>query len=307
MRVSVILCTWNRCELLRNTLDSLRSLTVPAGQPWELLVVDNDSSDATRDVIAAFRDHLPLHALFEPQPGLSRARNAAVRAAQGDLVLFTDDDVRVDPSWLSAYVEAAGEWPDAGYFAGPIHPDFAADVPRWVRRNPRALAGMLCLRDEGSVRRRLGRAERPYGPNMAVRRDVLALASFDERVGRRGDENLRGSETGFFQSLRRDVFGVWVPQAEVHHYVPRCRADSAYLWRFYHGLGRTEVRLTMVCGVQSRWQLLRAALKTLGGSCRRPLTWPRHLASVAWMSGLFSEIGRLTVRREVGAADETGR
>jgi hypothetical protein len=164
---------------------------------------------------------------------------------------------------------------------------------------------MLCLRDAGSVSRRLRPGELPYGPNLAVRREVLELASFDERVGRKADDNLRGSETSLFQSLwRQGVHGAWVAEAEVHHYIPQCRANSRYLWSYYHGMGRTEVRLTMVCRVQSRRQLLAAGMRTLAGTCRRPLAWPRHMATVAWMSGQFTELGRLAFRSYLNGIGE---
>ena len=116
MRVSVVICTWNRCELLRSTLESLRSLAIPSAQQWEVLVVNNNSPDATDEVIMAYQGLLPLHRLFESEVGLSKARNAAARTVTGELVLFTDDDVMIDPNWLTAYLEAIERWPDAGYF-----------------------------------------------------------------------------------------------------------------------------------------------------------------------------------------------
>lgn len=296
MRVSVIICTWNRCELLRRTLESFRSLVVPPALEWQLLVVNNHSTDATEEVIAAYRDHLPLQGLFEPKEGVSRARNTGVRAAGGDLILFTDDDVRVDPGWMNAFVAAARQWPEAGYFAGRIEPELTPDVPKWVRRNQRALAGMLCLRDGEPISRELRPGELAFAPNMAFRREVLRRAAFNEQVGRRRNEHLRGSEASLLRSLRRQgITGVWVPDARIHHYVPGCRANYRYLWSYYHGAGRTEVRLTFVCGLQSRWQLARATLMNLGGSCRRPLTWSRHLVTVAWMSGQISELWRLAL------------
>jgi glycosyltransferase involved in cell wall biosynthesis len=306
MRISVVICTWNRCALLRRTLESLRSLIVPAGREWELLVVNNRSTDATDEVIAAYQQFLPLRRLFEPELGLSRARNAAVRAANGDLVLFTDDDVRVDPSWMKAYVEAVHRWPDAGYLAGAIRPDFDADVPRWVRHNQGILAGMLCLRDAGSVSRTLGPEEFPYGPNMAVRREALALAPFDERFGRKGDEQVRGSETSLFRSLQqRGVRGIWVPEAMIHHYVPLRRATRRYLWDYYHGCGRTQARLTYES--QSRRQLLTPGLRTLARICIGPWDWCRHLTTLAHLSGQFSELGQLGHRGAELESEGEGR
>lgn len=305
MHVSVVICTWNRCELLLETLESLRALIVPAGVQWELLVVDNHSSDASSEVIASYREVLPLCSLREVEVGLSRARNTAARAVVGDLILFTDDDVRVDPNWMKAYVEAAHRWPGAGYFGGEIRPEFAAEVPPWVKRNRAALAGMLCARDLGSVEGRLRLGEFPYGPNMAVRRDSLGLASFDERVGRKGDAQVRGCEGSFFRSLERQgVRGVWVPEAKIRHYIPACRANSRYLWRYYHGSGRSQVRLSVACGLYPRWRVLSAALRELAKSCVWSWAWPRHLATLAWMSGALFELKQLSVRRGVVQGDE---
>lgn len=300
MRVSLVICTWNRCELLRQTLASLRELEVHTGQEWELLVVNNACSDATDEVIADYRERLPLRRLFEPELGLSRARNAAVRAATGDIVLFTDDDVRVDPAWMRAYLEAADRWPAAGFFGGRIEPRYAPEVPRWVKRHQLALAGMLSLRDLGSVSRRLAVDEFPFGPNMAVRRGALARASFDERVGRRGNEQLRGSERSLFLRLQQQgVAGVWVPQAKVGHAIPRCRANLRYLWRYFHGGGRADVRLNGVGTSPARptLRLPRIVMGALGSMRQRPWSWPSHCAALAWAHGQLSE-----ARRSVAAA-----
>jgi glycosyltransferase involved in cell wall biosynthesis len=305
VRLSVVICTWNRCESLRSTLESLRSLVVPAGQEWELLVVDNNSSDATHEVIAEFRDTLPLRPLFVAELGLSRARNAAARAAAGDLILFTDDDVSVDPHWMTAFIEAADRWPDAGYFAGAIRPRFAAGVPAWVERNQAALAGMLCVRDLGSVERRLRSTEFPFGPNMAIRRTALARGSFDERLGRSGDRQVRGGESSLFWALRSDgIWGVWVPAATVEHYVPPSRASVEYLWSYYRGCGRAQARLAVLCGSYSRWHILSAPMWEVAKSGLWWWVWARHVATAAWLSGQMSELARLVTRRGAVDADE---
>lgn len=305
VRVSVVICTWNRCELLRETLESLRGLAIPPDQRWELLVVDNGSTDATDAVLGEYRELLPLRALSVAELGLSRARNAAVRAATGDLVLFTDDDVRVDPQWMASYLAAARRWPEAGYFAGAIRPRFAPGVPAWVQRDQAALAGALCLRDLGTVERRLRAAEFPFGPNMAVRRDALALGSFDERVGRRGSEQVRGGESSLFWALRaRGVWGVWVPSALVHHYVPPERADVAYLWSYYCGCGRAQVRLALVCKLYPPHRILTAPLREIAKSVRWFWVGARHLATVGWLSGQVAEMLRLVSARSAAKADE---
>src|SRR5712691_696604 len=102
MYISLILCTHNRCESLARGLNSAAALTLPDSVPWEVLVVDNNSNDQTRKVVEEFCHQNPgrFRYLFEPQPGLSYARNAGIREARGDIIAFMDDDVIVEPTWL---------------------------------------------------------------------------------------------------------------------------------------------------------------------------------------------------------------
>ena len=95
MRVTVAICTRNRAGSLEKTLDSLAAMTVPVDTSWDLLVVDNGSVDRTSEVIDSFSESLPARTVVEPVTGLSRARNAAVAAATGEYIVWTDDDVSV--------------------------------------------------------------------------------------------------------------------------------------------------------------------------------------------------------------------
>ena len=136
MLVTVAICTLNRAESLRRTLDSLVAMHLLTGFSWEVLVVNNNCTDHTDDVIKDFTDRLPVRRLFEPQQGQSRARNCAIDAAKGDYIVWTDDDVVVDPGWLIAYVDAFRRWPNAAVFGGrslePLQP--RVDVTRLYRR-----------------------------------------------------------------------------------------------------------------------------------------------------------------------------
>src|SRR5689334_7868892 len=124
MDVTVAICTWNRARLLDSTLAQFCKLRIPDGLTWELLVVDNNSTDDTRAVIEKYSGRLPVRRLLEAEQGASPARNRAIAEAAADLLLFTDGDVLVDEGWLAAYVEAAERWPNAGFFGGLITPWF---------------------------------------------------------------------------------------------------------------------------------------------------------------------------------------
>ena len=102
MLITVGICTFNRAESLRRTLNSLAAMEVPADFAWELVVVNNNSTDHTDAMINEDHGRLPIRREFEKRPGHSNARNRAIDAARGDYIVWTDDDVVVDPGWLSA-------------------------------------------------------------------------------------------------------------------------------------------------------------------------------------------------------------
>ncbi len=130
MKITVAICTWNRHELLRKTLAEMTKLTVPPEVEWELLVVNNNCTDDTDDVIGEFEKQLPLKRIFEEKPGLSHARNCAIEHASGELLIWTDDDVLVDANWLVEYVKGAEAWPDASFFGGTVDPWFEIGTPK---------------------------------------------------------------------------------------------------------------------------------------------------------------------------------
>jgi glycosyltransferase involved in cell wall biosynthesis len=105
MRCSVIICTRNRGASLDQTLDAFRSMVVPKGLKTEVLIVNNGSSDATDKIAAKHSsDEIPVRHIFEPEPGLARARNSGLRESAGEIIVFTDDDVRPSGNWLEEMV-----------------------------------------------------------------------------------------------------------------------------------------------------------------------------------------------------------
>jgi glycosyltransferase involved in cell wall biosynthesis len=298
--VSVAICTWNRAGLLDQTLARMRDLRVPAGLGWELLVVNNNCTDGTDAVIARHEPHLPLRRLFEPAPGHSNARNCAVRHARGELVLWTDDDVLVDEHWLAEMARAAAEHPGAAYFGGTIDPWFAEPPPRWVARNLAALQGPFAIRQLGPDTRPLRDNETVYGANMAFRTTALRAHPFDPKLGRVGSSGmLSGDETGVIERIKvGGGRGVWVGPAKVRHYIPAERMTVGYVWKFFHGLGRTRQRMTpfdrgvpLLFG-RPRWlvrRYLAARAKAILFAPTRGRRWVENLTAAAALKGILDE------------------
>ena len=141
MDVSVLICTYNRRQLLGATLDSLAAMHVPPDIRWEVLVVDNNSTDGTRAEVqgraAAFP--APLRWVFEPRQGKAYALNTGFAASTADAIAFTDDDVLVPPDWLDAAMRPLLERPDVDYTGGPVLPSWEAPPPSWIHGDPGVL------------------------------------------------------------------------------------------------------------------------------------------------------------------------
>ena len=122
MFVTITIQTYNNARVLEQALESLAELRCPDDVDYEILVVDNNSSDETAAVIEQYRTLLEprFRSVFEPRQGLSYARNRAIAEARGEIVAFLDDDALVDPDWLAGHVEAYREDEEAVAVGGRV-------------------------------------------------------------------------------------------------------------------------------------------------------------------------------------------
>lgn len=290
---TVAICTHGRCDLLGRTLERMTTLRIPSGIEWEVLVVDNNSSDATPALLESFRVRLPLRATFEPRPGKSFAANRAVREARGDIILWTDDDVLVDPDWLVSYHRAVHRHPDVGIFGGPIDPWFDGTPPRWLKRAFPEVANTYAILDLGPEPIPFSHDVYPYGANMALRRSLHLREPFDTRIGPSPSTLMRGEEMVLVRKLLdAGEKGVWVPDARVRHFIPKERQTVRYLRRYFIGSGQVVAYLDEPPGRRllgrPPWLWKEALVSELKYRLSRPFgkpeTWIRYLrqASVAW-------------------------
>lgn len=249
MKISVAICTWNRARLLAEALQSMSRLDLPPGLAWELIVVDNNSTDETRRVLDRHARTLPLVRLFEPRPGKSYAANRAAAEATGDLLVWTDDDVRVGPGWLRAYVDAASRWPDAAFFAGPIDPLFEVRPPAWIGRHLQRLKGVYVMVDHGPEPHQLGPGEAVFGANMAFRTDVARAFPLNEALGRIRGQLLGADDTELVRRVTASGrYGVWVPGARLEHFSPEGRLTKRYVSGWFRDAGRSLVAQGQIAG-----------------------------------------------------------
>ena len=300
MNVTVAICTWNRAKLLDQTLAAMCNLTIPAGLKWELLVVNNRCTDDTDRVIARHQKMLPLRRLYEPEPGLSNARNSAVANAMGDYILWTDDDVLVSPKWLVEYVKAFRDWPDAAFFGGPAEPWFEGTPPRWLVELWTRVQSAYAMRDFGDCLMQFNPTCIPFGLNLALRIDVQRCHPFPADLGHRPGSMLGHEETTVLQQLLAEGLEGWyVPQAKVRHYIPKNRQTLRHLHQFYFGQGEFEGRSYEDAGDakifgKPRWLVRKAVESSIRFWIRRafcgPETWIVDLIQMSMSWGLLRGI-----------------
>ena len=244
MTITVILCTYNRCQNLRKALESLANSAMPASNTWEVLVVNNNSSDQTREVIEEFRLNYPnrFRYLFEPQPGKSHALNAGIREAQGDVLAFVDDDIIVDKHWLHELtMNLEGDaWVGAG---GRILPANNFSAPPWLPLDgPNNMGGILALFDLGEKPADLDQP--PFGTNMAFQKRMFEKhGCFRIDLGPRPGSELRNEDTEFGRRLLKAGERLrYVPSAVVYHRVPEVRLEKEYFLTFCFDHGRASIR-----------------------------------------------------------------
>lgn len=243
MKISVILCTYNRCQILAKALESIAAQVLPEASEWEVLVVDNNSQDQTRSVVDDFCCRYPgrFRYLFEARQGLSCARNAGIREARGKILAFMDDDVTVEPTWLRDLTVALhkGEYVGAG---GRVLPNWDCSPPRWLPLKDRYALAPLAVFDLGLEPGTL--AEPPFGANMAFRKAMFEkYGDFRTDLGRCADSMLSNEDTEFGRRLLAAGERLrYEPSAVVYHPVSENRVQKQYFLTWWFDKARADIR-----------------------------------------------------------------
>lgn len=229
-QLTVIICTHNRYAVLGEAIASIEIQDFPADR-LELVVVDN-STDISGQ--RQFTDNLDIACshkyIIEPVPGLSRARNIGVAAAQGEIVAFMDDDALAGTNWVSRLAKDFADHPEAGVVGGPVAPIWPNSRPSWLHP---WLEGYLTIVDRGPEMRALKPDEWLAGTNIAYRRDLLIKAgNFSESLGRVGKLLLSNEELLVTEKIRELGYSVlYDPAAAMRHRVHEDRINQAWMRR----------------------------------------------------------------------------
>ncbi|MCP4594302.1 MAG: glycosyltransferase [bacterium] len=284
--ISVIVCTYNRADLLARMLASFFEQSCLGDVDHELVVVDNNSSDDTRVTVEALQPRPTLHYVFEARQGLSCARNRGVKEARGEIIVFLDDDVIVSDRWLE-HIRACFDESGADAVGGRSYLVFEGDVPTWIRARFRRVLSEV---DLGPTRQFVSDVARLAGLNLGFRKSALmAAGEFDEGLGRTGGVLLGGEEAVMLRRVRA-AGGViaYDPDAVVGHITPQERLTWSYFAKLAAAGGRSCALAEPPAGAAVR--LYRLA-RGCGGLA---LVLGRVLR--AWPSGPDSYARRIAIR-----------
>ena len=237
--ISVIVCTYNRCDILNDCLQSLVYQTLNK-QLFEVIVVNNNSTDETQSIAECFAIIEPnFKVVIEPNQGLSHARNHGWNEAHGEYVAFIDDDCIVPTQWLSIAKDIVDQ-KSPGVFGGPYFAFYNSPKPLWFK-------DAYGSRIQGDNARALGDDEYLDGGNIFFRRSLLhGLGGFDTHLGMSGKKIAYGEETALLRLVRvkrPDQLIYYDPGLYVYHLVQAKKMNLTWAMRSRFSAGRYSYRI----------------------------------------------------------------
>lgn len=219
MKISIIICTYNRSHLLRLCLKSLLEQTIDSFE-FEVIVVDNNSIDDTKVIAAEFvKSFQHFQYIFEPNTGLSFARNTGYQYATSDWILYLDDDAKAFPNMVERAIYTTKKY-HFPCFGGIIISYFNKNdkIPRWwitdrFECNEYLLKTFngVCTLDK----------ESPYGGIIVIKKELLIdLGGFKTNIGMQGNKIGYGEETDFVHRIRQNNIAIGIDtEVRIYHLV----------------------------------------------------------------------------------------
>jgi glucosyl-dolichyl phosphate glucuronosyltransferase len=234
--MTVLMPTHNGADTLARTLENFCLLDQPKGG-WILLIVNNASTDNTEQLIRSYRDRLPIKYIIEPTLGKNNALNTGIEHAEGDVIIFTDDDILMDRSWLVEWRNGIDRYPECSVFGGSVEPHYEAEPPAWLFKTDweRVLYAKTDRHPEGPIA-----GATIFGLNMAIRVEALSSGVRFDGSLLVGAAGLLGDETDFVDRLAAAGHArCFVPAARVRHIVQPSQLSLLWMLKRFQRHGRT--------------------------------------------------------------------
>ncbi len=270
--LTVAIPTYNGATRLPQVLDALRHQVQTENIAWEIIIIDNNSSDNTAQVIQEYQTHwqpnYPLRYYFEGQQGLAFARERAIQEAKGTFLAFLDDDNIPAIDWIAAAYEFGNNHPQAGAFSGQIHGEFEVEPPE----NFKKIAAFLAIREHGPKPFLFDpdQLRLPPGAGLVVRKRAWreAVPNTPKVVGNQGDALARGDDYAPLLYLHKTGWEIWYnPAMHINHQIPSWRLERDYLLSLARACGVATCQLRMINAKTKDKPGIWA--KTIAGNLRR--------------------------------------
>ncbi|HLP87550.1 MAG TPA: hormogonium polysaccharide biosynthesis glycosyltransferase HpsE [Nostocaceae cyanobacterium] len=252
---TVAICTYNGEKRVPEVLERLQNQVDIQNLRWEVIVVDNNSTDNTSQMIqeyqAKWSPHNPLIYCWESQQGAAFARKRAIRESRAELIGFLDDDNIPALNWVAAAYAFAQEHPQAGAYASQNHPDFEVTPPDNFHR----IAPFLAITERGSQALLYQPQSKllPPSAGLVVRKQAW-LESIPEKpilTGRTKGSMLTSEDLEVLSYIQQSDWEIWYnPAMELHHKIPSWRLTKDYLIPFFRGIGLSR-HVTRTIGIKS--------------------------------------------------------
>lgn len=244
--LTAIICTYNRAKYIGPLLESIAANDL-AKEEYEILLVDNNCTDNTREVCEAFAEahkDVNFRYVVEPEQGLSAARNKGIKEAKGDLIVYIDDDALVDEWYLRTIVEYLNAHEDIDAVGGPIIPLYETEEPKWMAYHTKELVTGYLYQGEkvGPFKKRY-----PGGGNAAFRAKVFErIGLFNTNLGRKGNGLMGSEEKDIFDKMQTHNMQVlYLPKMILHHIIPQSKLEADYFNRLTFQIGISERQRTL--------------------------------------------------------------
>lgn len=243
--LSIIICTYNREKYVGETL--LRLANNRYNGEWELLLIDNNSTDSTASICKTFavqHPNVPFRYFVETHQGLSHARNRGIKEAKGDWLVFLDDDAFVSENYLERLFQYIQEIPQMDAFGGRIYPLFEDGMtPSWLSKWSASWLSAIDKGDEVCIFTN----DYPIGANMGFsRKTANQCGLFNTDLGRSGKNLIGGEEKDYFNRIKAlNATIYYLPNIAVEHCIPSSRTTDEYICRLGLGVGQSERQRTL--------------------------------------------------------------
>lgn len=247
MRLSVIICTYNRGKYIYNALKSIADQNFRKDR-YEIVLINNNSTDNTEKICLQFKEDYPavnFRYVVETNQGLSFARNRGVKESNGEILVFVDDDATVFGNYLKSIDEFFEQHPDILACGGPIVPVYETGRPKWISHFTNQLIGGALY--NGKETKPFQNKKYPGGGNSAFRKEVFSkYGLFNVDLGRKGNNLIGAEEKDLYDRLQKDGQQIfYLPEMGIHHYIPGKKTTKAHFNELTYSIGKSERIRTM--------------------------------------------------------------